>query len=91
MSIQYAVHWGDWLPDFPEEENEEAWIEWWGSTEEADVSDKIDDRTEKSRLFDSEEEALTYAKNKLNDRRSDKWLAYLEIKKCTVEVIEKLK
>jgi len=58
----------------------------------------IDDRTIKTRPFNTEAEAIKFANEYLAKRRDDNnedqvdpWLAFIEIKKCTVEVIHKIK
>ena len=51
-----------------------------------DIS-KIDERTERVRHFASEIEATAFAERILTGN----WVAYVEIKKCTYEVIKKLK
>ncbi len=89
MTIQYSVHYADWLAVFPDEDDEEGWRQWNEFTDEAACSDKIDDRTARGKVFDTKEEAKAFAVTKLE--KADKWLAYLEIKQCTIELIEKLK
>lgn len=60
----------------------------WKEMEPSDTM--IDDRTIRVKVFATESDAQTYAKEFLS-RRDDRWLAYLEIKKCEIEVIRKLK
>lgn len=82
--IDYAVHYGNWLMD---EENSPSW----DSDLEAVPSNKIDIRTTRARIFHSKKEAIKFAKEYLKQHQDDKWLAYVEIKKCDIKVIEKLK
>ena len=92
MSISYLVQWGDWLANFPSDDDEEAWENWINSPDdEPDVSDKIDDRTERSKSFDTEDAAIEFAKQKLQLHANDKWLAYIVVKKSTTELLVKLK
>jgi len=52
---------------------------------------KIDHRTVRAKTFDTEREAIKYAEKYLKDREDIEWLASLEVKKCTTEIIKKLK
>lgn len=52
---------------------------------------KIDDRTIRQKNFTSKREAFKYAKEYLDSRLDDEWLAYLEIKKCDIQTFKKLK
>lgn len=53
----------------------------------------LDNRTIRVKTFETEEDAVFYAEHylKSRDEQDLKWLAYLEIKKCEIEVIRKLK
>lgn len=77
--VEYAVWWADWADG-----GKDDWLSW------PDKS-KIDDRTERTKIFPTKEEAIKFAKDMLEDREDDKWLAYIEIKKCHITVIEKIK
>jgi hypothetical protein len=92
MNIRYLVQWVDWLANFPPDDDEEAWENWNNSPDnKADVSDKIDVRTERSKSFDTEDAAFEFAKQKLQEHANDKWLAYIVVKKSTTELLVKLK
>ena len=88
-TVQYAVHCGDWEVD---EENS-PWDDSLSFFEqpEAVPSDKIDDRTIRARLFSTEKAAMKWALQVLENRKNDKWLSYVEVKKCETRVIKKLK
>lgn len=76
--IEYQVCHGDWA-------HVEAGA---GEIEPSDTM--VDDRTIRVKTFETESDALTYAREYLS-KHDDRWLAYLEIKKCEIEVIRKLK
>ena len=76
--VVYAVHIGQWAID--------------NSLPAFPIpsSTKIDDRPCRAEMFNSKKEAFKFAK-KYIEQWDSKWLAYVEIKKCNVKVIEKLK
>lgn len=89
----YSVHYADWdqKPDPPEWDNlsqEDFQKVWFAS--EAEVSDTIDERTWRAVQFDSEEAALEFANKLMTDRADDKWLAVVEVRKHTCEVLKSL-
>ena len=75
--IEYQVCHGEW-----------AYVETGNEIKPSDTL--VDDRTVRVRTFETEGDALTYAREYLS-RHNDPWLAYLEIKKCETEVIRILK
>jgi hypothetical protein len=83
--VQFIVHCADWEID---EENSPS-LE--SGLEAAASSTIVDDRTKRTKIFDTEEAALKFANRYIESRKDDKWLAYVEIKECTTKVINKLK
>jgi hypothetical protein len=81
--ITYDVDWAEWLPA------EDEPYDLFGNAPECNISDQIDDRTIKSKTFDSEAAAFEFANEKI--KNADKWLAYVEVVKITSELLGKLK
>ena len=88
-TIQYVVHCGDWEAD----EDNSSWDDSLSYIEqkEAVPSDKIDVRTIRSRSFSTEKAAMKWASQVLANRKNDKWLAYVEIKRHEIKTLRKLK
>jgi hypothetical protein len=88
-TIQYAVHCADWEID----EDNSPWDDSLPllQQQEAVPSDKIDERTVRARLFKYKKQAIAYAEQVIKNRKDDKWLAYVEVKRCETRVIKKLK
>ena len=84
--ISFAVWRADWEPYYEHSMDEDDLL-----SHPVPSTRHIDDRTIKTEFFHSEEEAVKYAKAYLVERGDDAWLAYVEIKKITLEVISKLK
>lgn len=92
IEIDYIVQWAQWAPCPETEEIEAEYDTKYGSVwnwPEAIPSNVIDERTWRSKSFFSLDQAKIFASHILSE--GDKWLACVEIKKCSIELLEKLK
>jgi hypothetical protein len=90
--IEYIVEWAKYEPILCECDHcnaSGADFDMSYSFHESKVSDVIDERTIRSRVFKNEDEAYQLASDLSN--KNDKWLAYLRIKKIKSEIIEEFK
>ena len=79
--VSYDVHKGEWEPRGTGAFDLEYF-------EIMEPGDKVDERTTRVYFFNTMEEATTYAEKIIADNTGGKWLAYVEIKKATIEVIK---
>ena len=86
--MEYVVWWADYELD---EQSDCDCEYWWNCNHESLPSNKIDDRTIRTKIFPTKEEAIKFARDMLEHRGDDKWLAYIEVKKCHITVVEKIK
>lgn len=92
--IEYIVEWADYEPDLchcSHCNDAMADFDSFYKFHESNISDRIDDRTVRSRVFEKEDDANELANDILKRKKSEKWLAYLRIKKIESEVIKEFK
>jgi len=55
------------------------------------IGEELNEESKDTRLFYQKEDAISYAQKLIDLRQDDPFLAYVEIKECKTQVIQKLK
>lgn len=89
IEIQYSVHWADFEPAPLPEDDTVSFLD----LPEAECSDVIDERTWRAKIFNLEHEAIAFGEGLIKERleQNDKWLATVEVRRHTHEVVRKVK
>lgn len=88
--VSYTFQTASWLAKEPSEEDYSRYDCVWDMPE-ADVSDQVDDRTWKSVIFNTEQDAIEYAKKYLEENSDNKWVAVAIVIKHTHQTVLKFK
>lgn len=83
IDVKYYVNYAFWAADASCPDDPDV-VPWPSSTD-------IDDRTVRSKMFPTMEEAEEFARIYGEIHADDPWLAYLEITKCGCEMVKKIK